>query len=86
MRSSLKKHFDRHEAEDFTEMDHTSDMHFGESTLVSPVDLFFVGLILLYSVIHDLWSNRPEVDYQHEHNEASLRVMREFFGVLFWGF
>ncbi|TIU10862.1 MAG: hypothetical protein E5W40_12445, partial [Mesorhizobium sp.] len=47
--------------------------------------LFFVGLILLYTVIHDLWrigeaaSNRPEVDYQHEHNEASLRVMRGLF-------
>lgn len=47
--------------------------------------LFFVGLILLYTVIHDLWrigeaaSNRPEVDYQHEHNEAGLRVMRGIF-------
>ncbi|RWB10859.1 MAG: hypothetical protein EOQ39_30230 [Mesorhizobium sp.] len=47
--------------------------------------LFFVGLILLYTVIHDLWrigeeaSNRPEVDYQHELNEASLRVMRGIF-------
>lgn len=43
--------------------------------------LFFVGLILLYTVVHDLCrigeaaSNRPEVDYQHELNEASLRVM-----------
>ena len=32
--------------------------------------LFFVGLILLYTVVHDLWrigeasKNRPEVDYQ----------------------
>ncbi|RWD63563.1 MAG: hypothetical protein EOS60_30425, partial [Mesorhizobium sp.] len=47
--------------------------------------LFFVGLILLYTVIHDLWrigeatSNRPEMDYQHELNEASLRVMRGIF-------
>jgi len=47
--------------------------------------LFFVGLILLYTVIHDLWrigeaaSNRPEMDYQHEFNEASLRVMRGIF-------
>ncbi|RWF30222.1 hypothetical protein [Mesorhizobium sp.] len=47
--------------------------------------LFFVGLILLYTVIHDLCrngeaaTNRPEVDYQHEHNEASLRVMRGTF-------
>ncbi|TIT87211.1 MAG: hypothetical protein E5W59_21390, partial [Mesorhizobium sp.] len=46
--------------------------------------LFFVGLILLYTVIHDLWrigeaaSYRPEVDYQHQH-EASLRVMRGIF-------
>jgi len=46
--------------------------------------LFFVGLILLYTVIHDLWrigkvaSNRQEVD-QHEHHEASLRVMRAIF-------
>ncbi|ESX71657.1 membrane protein [Mesorhizobium sp. LSHC420B00] len=47
--------------------------------------LFFVGLILLYTVIHDLWripeagSNRPEVDHQHELHEASLRVMRAIF-------
>lgn len=47
--------------------------------------LFFVGLILLYTVIHDLWrtgeatSNRPEVNYQHEFNKASLRVMRGLF-------
>lgn len=40
--------------------------------------LFFVGLILLYTVIHDLWrigeaaSNGPEMDYQYELNEASL--------------
>ncbi|RVD35064.1 hypothetical protein EN742_25905 [Mesorhizobium sp. M4A.F.Ca.ET.020.02.1.1] len=47
--------------------------------------LFFVGLILLHTMIHDLWrigeasKNRPEVDYQHELNEASLRVMRGIF-------
>ncbi|MER8823718.1 hypothetical protein [Mesorhizobium sp. M0809] len=47
--------------------------------------LFFVGLILLYTVIHDLWrigetaSYRLEVDYQHELHEASLRVMRAIF-------
>ncbi|TIW12135.1 MAG: hypothetical protein E5V66_10385 [Mesorhizobium sp.] len=47
--------------------------------------LYFVGLILLYTVIHDLWrigkaaSNRPGVDYQHELHEASLRVMRAIF-------
>lgn len=47
--------------------------------------LFFVGLILLYTVIHDFWSigeaasNRPEVDYQHEFHEAGLRVMRAIF-------
>lgn len=47
--------------------------------------LFFVGLILLYTVIHDLWSigeaasNRPEVDYQHELQEVSIRVMRAIF-------
>ncbi|TIU44192.1 MAG: hypothetical protein E5V92_00390 [Mesorhizobium sp.] len=47
--------------------------------------LLFVGLILLYTVVHDLCrigkaaSNRPEVDYQHELNEASLRVMRGTF-------
>ncbi|RUY34620.1 hypothetical protein EN978_34365 [Mesorhizobium sp. M7A.F.Ca.US.001.04.1.1] len=47
--------------------------------------LFFVGLILLYTVIHDLWSigeagsNRPEVDYQHELHGASIRVMRAIF-------
>ncbi|MER8929514.1 hypothetical protein NKI34_26655 [Mesorhizobium sp. M0700] len=45
--------------------------------------LFFVGLILLYTVIHDLWrigeaaSNR--VDYQRELHDASLRVMRAIF-------
>ena len=47
--------------------------------------LFFVGLILLYTVVHDLWrigesvSNRPEIDYQHELDEARLRVMRGIF-------
>lgn len=47
--------------------------------------LFLAGLILLYTVIHDLWkigkaaSNRPEVEYQHKLDEASLRVMRAIF-------
>ncbi|KAA3445807.1 hypothetical protein C7I87_31420 [Mesorhizobium sp. SARCC-RB16n] len=47
--------------------------------------LFFVGLILLYTVIHDLWiireasKSRPEVSYQHKVNEAGLRVMRGIF-------
>lgn len=47
--------------------------------------LFFVGLILLYTVIHDHWrtgeatSTRPEVNHQHEFNKASLRVMRGLF-------
>ena len=47
--------------------------------------LFFVGLILLYTLVHDLWiigeaaNNRSEVDYQHELSEASLRVMRGIF-------
>lgn len=47
--------------------------------------LFFVGLILLYTVVHDLWrtgeaaNNRPEVDCRHELSEASFRVMRGIF-------
>ncbi|TIU58554.1 MAG: hypothetical protein E5W35_03745 [Mesorhizobium sp.] len=47
--------------------------------------LFFVGLVLLYTVIHDLWiiggasKSGPEADYQHEVNEANLRVMRGIF-------
>ncbi|RWG58198.1 MAG: hypothetical protein EOQ64_08650 [Mesorhizobium sp.] len=47
--------------------------------------LFFVGLILLYTVIHDLWrigeaaSNGPRVDYKHELNNTRLRVMRGVF-------
>lgn len=47
--------------------------------------LFFVGLILLYTVIHDLWkigkaaSNPPEVDYQYGFHEVSLRVIRAIF-------
>ncbi|RJT32654.1 hypothetical protein D3227_26750 [Mesorhizobium waimense] len=47
--------------------------------------LFFVGLILLHTVVHDLWrigeaaSNRRELDYERELNEASLRVMRGVF-------
>lgn len=47
--------------------------------------LFFVGLILLHTVVHDLWrigeasKSRPDADYQHELNETSLRVMRGIF-------
>jgi hypothetical protein len=47
--------------------------------------LFFVGLILLYTVIEDLCqtseaaSNQREVDYQHELNVAGRRVMRALF-------
>ncbi|TIS18077.1 MAG: hypothetical protein E5X07_33180, partial [Mesorhizobium sp.] len=47
--------------------------------------LFFVGLILLYTLIHDLWrigvasKSGPEVDYQHKVNEVGLRVMRAIF-------
>ncbi|TIS96510.1 MAG: hypothetical protein E5W99_03495, partial [Mesorhizobium sp.] len=47
--------------------------------------LFFVGLILLYTVVHDLWrigvasKSGPEVDYQHEVNEVVLKVMRGIF-------
>ena len=47
--------------------------------------LFFVGLILLYTVVHDLWrigeatKNWPDVDHRHEINEVSLRVIRGIF-------
>ncbi|WP_431523386.1 RcgA family putative transporter [Mesorhizobium captivum] len=47
--------------------------------------LFFVGLILLYTVVHDLWTiaraseSGPEADYQREVNEVGLRVMRKIF-------
>ncbi|MEY9536888.1 RcgA family putative transporter [Sinorhizobium fredii] len=47
--------------------------------------LFFVGLILLYTVVHDLWrvgeasKSRPEVDYQGEINEVGLKVIRAIF-------
>jgi len=47
--------------------------------------LFFVGLILLYTVIHDLCmiggstSNLPVVGHQSELKEASLRVMHGVF-------
>ena len=47
--------------------------------------LFFAGLILLYSVVHDLWrrsqtldSERIE-DFQHERNAVSLIVMSRVF-------
>jgi len=47
--------------------------------------LFFAALIVLHTVIHDLWrigeaaSNPPEVDYEHQLHETSLRVMRAIF-------
>ncbi|TIU00958.1 MAG: hypothetical protein E5W43_06660 [Mesorhizobium sp.] len=47
--------------------------------------LFFAGLILLYTVVHDLWTigraseSGPEADYQREVNEVGLRVMRGIF-------
>ncbi|WP_184772296.1 RcgA family putative transporter [Aminobacter carboxidus] len=47
--------------------------------------LFFVGLILLYTLIHDLrtigrsTSNLPVFDHQSELKEASLRVMQGVF-------
>jgi hypothetical protein len=47
--------------------------------------LFFAGLILLYTVVDDLWKigetskNHPELDHQSELNEASFRVMRWVF-------
>nr|WP_201009209.1 hypothetical protein [Rhizobium rhizogenes]QCL09375.1 putative membrane protein [Rhizobium rhizogenes]QCL09544.1 putative membrane protein [Rhizobium rhizogenes] len=47
--------------------------------------LFFVGLILLHTMVHDLWKieeaskTRPEVEYRHELNELGLRLMRGIF-------
>jgi hypothetical protein len=47
--------------------------------------LFFVGLILLYSIVHDLWrigdgfKKQPHVDHQQELNEAGLTVMLGVF-------
>ncbi|MBY5337083.1 hypothetical protein HFO99_24745 [Rhizobium leguminosarum] len=47
--------------------------------------LFFVGLILLHTMIHDLWKigeasrNRPRVDYEYHVHEIGLRVMRGIF-------
>jgi hypothetical protein len=47
--------------------------------------LFFAGLILLYTVVHDLWKigdglkKRPDVDHQHELSDAGLIVMRGVF-------
>ncbi|MGB4952562.1 MAG: hypothetical protein WBO55_18215, partial [Rhizobiaceae bacterium] len=47
--------------------------------------LFFVGLMLLHTVVDDLWrigeasKGQPEVDYQSELNEASVKVMRWVF-------
>lgn len=43
--------------------------------------VFFVGLILLYTVVYDLWrlgeasKHRPDADYQHEISGVELRVM-----------
>lgn len=47
--------------------------------------LFFAGLILLYTVVGDLWKigkaskSRPEVDFQRNLDGASFRVMRWVF-------
>ncbi|NTI06550.1 hypothetical protein G6K88_31420 [Agrobacterium rhizogenes] len=47
--------------------------------------LFFVGLILLHTMVHDLSrieeasKTRPEVEYRHERNELGLRLMRGIF-------
>ncbi|KAB2694570.1 hypothetical protein F9K79_19770 [Ochrobactrum sp. Kaboul] len=47
--------------------------------------LFFAGLILLYSVVHDLWrmsqtsDSERRVDFQHELNAVSLVVMGWIF-------
>lgn len=47
--------------------------------------LFFAGLILLHTIIHDLWQieqgagARAEADHRHEAGEISLRVMRGIF-------
>lgn len=46
---------------------------------------FFAGLILLYTVVDDLWKigktskNRPEVDFQHDLDDAGFKVMRWVF-------
>ena len=47
--------------------------------------LFFAGLILLHTVVDDLWKigeaskSRPELENQHEVNEAGVRVMAGVF-------
>ena len=47
--------------------------------------IFFVGLILLYTIVHDLSTirgtstDRAEADSKHEINEVSLMVMRGIF-------
>ncbi len=47
--------------------------------------VFFVGLILLHTMVHDLWrieqvsKTRPEMLYRHEFNEPALRLMRGIF-------
>lgn len=47
--------------------------------------IFFVGLILLYTIAYDFWKikeslkDQPEVDSQYELNEASLTIVRGIF-------
>ncbi|GAJ96146.1 RcgA family putative transporter [Rhizobium rhizogenes] len=47
--------------------------------------LFFVGLILLHTMVHDLWrleeasKSRPEAEYRRELNQLGLRLMRGIF-------
>lgn len=47
--------------------------------------LFFAGLILLYTMVHDLWriaeesKTRQELEYLHELNELGMRLMRGIF-------
>jgi hypothetical protein len=47
--------------------------------------LFFVGLILLHTMINDLWKiggasrSQPRIDYQYHVHEIGLRVMRGIF-------
>lgn len=54
--------------------------------------LFFAGLILLHTLVHDLWKigeaskNWAGVDYPYEVNEVSLRVMRGIFRCTVLGF
>ncbi len=47
--------------------------------------VFFAGLILLHTMVHDLWrieqrlKARPEMVYRHDLNEPALRLMRGIF-------